>query len=140
MICFSICVQMAEGLHFGVGPYVSRPALGIVSGMVGAGGNIGAFWTNLAFFTGGIRTDLGFVYLGISVIALTSLIFVMYFPEEGAMLVGKGGLGKYDPQIIKPPPDYRGADQMDYSAAAAEIERRKTGTSSTMKEVEVAAA
>ena len=39
MICFSCLVQMAEGLHFGVVPYVSRPALGVVSGMVGAGGN-----------------------------------------------------------------------------------------------------
>merc|ERR1719197_1454486 len=42
MICFSICVQMAEGLHFGIVPYISRPALGVVSGMVGAGGNTGA--------------------------------------------------------------------------------------------------
>ena len=31
MICFSICVQMAEGLHFGIVPYISRPALGVVS-------------------------------------------------------------------------------------------------------------
>ena len=37
MILFSIFVQAAEGLHYGVVPYVSRPALGVVSGMVGAG-------------------------------------------------------------------------------------------------------
>ena len=36
LICFSICVQAAEGLHYGIVPYVSRPALGVVSGMVGA--------------------------------------------------------------------------------------------------------
>merc|ERR1719198_835149 len=30
MIMFSICVQMAEGLHFGIVPYISRPALGVV--------------------------------------------------------------------------------------------------------------
>ena len=42
VVCFSICVQMAEGLHFGIVPYLSRPALGVVSGMVGAGGNAGA--------------------------------------------------------------------------------------------------
>ena len=42
IVIFSIFVQMAEGLHFGVVPYISRPALGVVSGMVGAGGNMGA--------------------------------------------------------------------------------------------------
>merc|ERR1712023_65054 len=42
MVMFSLCVQMAEGLHFGIVPYISRPALGVVSGMVGAGGNTGA--------------------------------------------------------------------------------------------------
>ena len=29
-------IQAAEGLHYGIVPYVSRPALGIVSGMVSA--------------------------------------------------------------------------------------------------------
>ena len=123
-------------------PYISRPALGIVSGMVGAGGNIGAFWTNLAFFTGRIRTDVGFIYLGISVISLTALVIFMYFPEEGGMFVGPNSLGSYDPQVIKPPKDYKGADQMDYAAATAEMEKRKTSTtgSSTVKEVEISAA
>jgi len=31
-----------------------------------------------------------------------------------AMLVKAGGLGSYDPQIIKPPAEMRGADQMNY--------------------------
>ena len=41
MVVFSTCVQAAEGLHFGVVPYISRVALPVVSGMVGAGGNFG---------------------------------------------------------------------------------------------------
>ena len=40
MFLFSVAVQMAEGLTYGVVPYVSRPALGLVSRMVGAGGNL----------------------------------------------------------------------------------------------------
>ena len=36
------------------------------------------------------------------------------FPDKGGMLVKAGGLGSYDPQIIKPPADMRGADQMNY--------------------------
>ena len=137
VVFFSLCVQAAEGLHYGIVPYISRPALGVVSCMVGAGGNIGAFWTNMAFFTGYIRTDQGFINLGISVITITFLCSFMYFPEEGGMLVGKGGLGGYDPQIIKPPADYRGADQMDYAAAAKALEERKNSGTTTMKEIEV---
>ena len=46
-----------------------------------------------------------------------ALLFAVYFPELGSMLFPAGGLGKYDPQIIKPPADYRGSDSMDYEAA-----------------------
>ena len=50
------------------------------------------------------------------VIGLTALMFFIYFPDMGGMLFPAGGLGKYDPQIIKPPADYRGADSMDFSS------------------------
>ena len=60
MFLFSVSVQMAEGLSFGIVPFVSRPALGVVSGMVGAGGNAGALITNSAFFiSNAVRTDTG---------------------------------------------------------------------------------
>ena len=116
MILFSICVQAAEGLHYGVVPYVSRPALGIVSGMVGAGGNLGSVIALSAFFRGKTtRTDTGFMNLGIMVMAITGLMFAIYFPDMGSMLTGPGGMGKYDPQLVKPPADYRGADSMDFN-------------------------
>merc|ERR1712196_718693 len=117
MILFSLCVQAAEGLHYGIVPYVSRPALGIVSGMVGAGGNRGSVIALWSFFKGGdIRTDHGFLYLGIMVISITALMFFVYFPDMGSMLTPAKALGSYDPQLIKPPADYRGADHMDLSA------------------------
>merc|ERR1719326_784775 len=67
MICFSICVQMAEGLHFGIVPYISRPALGVVSGMVGAGGNTGALISS-KYIIGAKNLDQGFIYLGIVIV------------------------------------------------------------------------
>merc|ERR1719258_740379 len=117
MILFSLCVQAAEGLHYGVVPYVSRPALGIVSGMVGAGGNLGSVIALRSFFfDGAIRRDEGFLRLGAMVIGLTALMFFIYFPDMGSLLTPAGALGSYDPQLIKPPADYRGADHMDFSA------------------------
>merc|ERR1719454_2616461 len=75
VVFFSLCVQMAEGLHYGIVPYVSRPALGVVSGMVGAGGNLGAVISGQIFFTGRFRSDQGIVYMGVMIIA-TSVLFL----------------------------------------------------------------
>lgn len=43
LILFSLAVQMAEGATFSVVPFVNKKAIGSVSGIVGAGGNVGAF-------------------------------------------------------------------------------------------------
>jgi len=125
MICFSALVQAAEGLHYGIVPYVSRPALGVVSGMVGAGGNAGCVVSLRIFFFGAFRTDIGIFNLGWFIIGLTALMFFVYLPEHGSMFTRAGALGSYDPQIIKPPADYRGADSMDYAAAGVEIKNDK---------------
>jgi len=43
LIAFSLSVQMAEGATFSVVPFINRKAVGAISGIVGAGGNVGAF-------------------------------------------------------------------------------------------------
>lgn len=43
LILFSLTVQMAEGATFSVVPFINKKAIGTVSGIVGAGGNVGAF-------------------------------------------------------------------------------------------------
>jgi NNP family nitrate/nitrite transporter-like MFS transporter len=44
----------------------------------------------------------------------------VYLPEHGGMFFKAGALGCYDPQIIKPPEGYRGADSVVMEAAAEE--------------------
>ncbi len=43
LIFFSLSVQMAEGATFSVVPFINKKAIGSISGIVGAGGNVGAF-------------------------------------------------------------------------------------------------
>src|SRR5690606_989705 len=47
LILFSLAVQMAEGATFSVVPFINKKAIGSVSGIVGAGGNVGAFFAAL---------------------------------------------------------------------------------------------
>ncbi len=42
LIAFSLTVQMAEGATFSVVPFINKKAIGSISGIVGAGGNVGA--------------------------------------------------------------------------------------------------
>merc|ERR1719198_2050386 len=119
MIMFSICVQMAEGLHFGIVPYISRPALGVVSGMVGAGGNTGALISS-KYIIGGDFLDLGFLHLGFVIIIGSLTMLLIYFPEEGGAILPKGL--PFNPQLIKESTGQKGSDELDFSKA-------KTGTS-----------
>merc|ERR1712225_69402 len=114
LFCFPVCVQAAEGLSVGIVPYISRPALGVVSGMVGAGGNSGAVAMLNLFFKGHpIRKDQGIFNMGMTIVILScTMVMPVYFPEHGGMFFKAGALGSYDPQIIKPPEGYRGADSV----------------------------
>merc|ERR1719440_1035858 len=115
MIFFSICVQMAEGLHFGIVPYISRPALGVCSGMVGAGGNLGALISS-KYIVGARDLDFGFCKLGIVIVAGSLIMHGIFFPGEGGMLLPK--TFPYNPQLIKEEEGQKGSDELDFSKAA----------------------
>ncbi|NJB72824.1 NNP family nitrate/nitrite transporter-like MFS transporter [Saonia flava] len=51
LVAFSITVQMAEGATFSVVPFINKKAIGSISGIVGAGGNVGAFLAALLLKT-----------------------------------------------------------------------------------------
>jgi NNP family nitrate/nitrite transporter-like MFS transporter len=92
MIAFSSFVQAAEGATFGVVPFVSRRALGVVSGFVGAGGNTGAALMMNAFFKGekgwgNYDTHDGMSYMGLVVICVTLLVCFIHFPMWGSMFL-----------------------------------------------------
>ncbi|KAM4109783.1 hypothetical protein ACJW30_03G145800 [Castanea mollissima] len=89
MIAFSVFVQAACGLTFGVVPFVSRRSLGVVSGMTGGGGNVGAVVTQLIFFRGSkYSKQTGITLMGIMIICCTLPLFLIYFPQWGGMFCG----------------------------------------------------
>jgi hypothetical protein len=122
MIFFSICVQMAEGLHFGIVPYISRPALGVVSGMVGAGGNTGALISS-KYIIGGDFLDQGFIDLGIVIIVGSLTMLLIFFPGVGGVFLPKRF--PYNPQWIKETSGQKGSDELDFSKGTATVETSK---------------
>ncbi|XP_057983866.1 high affinity nitrate transporter 2.7 [Malania oleifera] len=89
MCCFSVFVQAAGGLTFGVVPFVSKRSLGVISGMTGSGGTMGAVITQFLLFSGSrYSTQTGISLMGLMMIVCTLSLTTMYFPQSGGMFCG----------------------------------------------------
>jgi NNP family nitrate/nitrite transporter-like MFS transporter len=82
LIVFSLFVQMSEGATFSVVPFVNRKALGVVAGIVGAGGNAGAVAAGFLFRSEGLTTQAALLVLGVVVTSSASLALLVRFSER----------------------------------------------------------
>lgn len=83
MIIFSLFVQMAEGATFSVVPFINEKAIGVVSGIVGAGGNAGAVLAGFLFKAEEFSYSeaLAILGIGVALASLTSLL-IRFSPED----------------------------------------------------------
>ncbi|KAK7339558.1 hypothetical protein VNO77_20232 [Canavalia gladiata] len=91
MCFFSVFVQAASGLVFGVVPFVSQRSLGVISGMTGSGGTMGAVVTQMLLFSGAnnMSKQISISLTGLMMIIFGSLpVTSIYFPQWGGMLCG----------------------------------------------------
>lgn len=86
LVCFSLFVQAAEGSTFGIVPYVERNWCGSVTGIVGAGGNVGAVAFSILFRDMGYKD--AFLWMGISVLFASALSGVIWIRGESSMFCG----------------------------------------------------
>jgi len=114
MVFFSLFVQAAEGSTFGIVPYIDPPSTGSISGIVGAGGNVGAVLFGLGFRNLPTYKE-AFVLMG-GVILVSSVSSAFVFIKGHAGLI----CGKNDPvpakapqTLVVPEPDAEKVDEND---------------------------
>jgi MFS transporter, NNP family, nitrate/nitrite transporter len=99
LVLFSLFVQMSEGATFAVVPFVNRRALGSVSGIVGAGGNVGAVLGGFLFKSADLDWSTALFMLGAAVTVCSFASFAVTFSPEAEVEVrsrteaGLGGPG-----------------------------------------------
>eukprot|EP00210_Caulerpa_lentillifera_P009482 g9042.t1 len=111
-IAMVLCALGTEGSQaalFAIVPFVSKRSLGVVNGIVGAGGNLGATIITFAFFNANtFETHEGFFWTGVTLLIGCFHIFFIHFPMWGSILMGPTPgvsetdyyIGEYTPEEI----------------------------------------
>jgi MFS transporter, NNP family, nitrate/nitrite transporter len=82
MLSFALFLKMANGATYGITPFIDEKNVGLVSGIVGAGGNLGGMLFGFLFRSKSISYVEAFTYIGISVMIVSAVVFVTRFKKE----------------------------------------------------------
>ena len=82
MLSFALFLKMANGATYGIVPFVNTKNVGLVSGIVGAGGNFGGMLFGFLFKSDSITYVQAFTYIGYTVIAVALIVFITRFYKQ----------------------------------------------------------
>ncbi|HEY9046906.1 MAG TPA: MFS transporter [Ohtaekwangia sp.] len=77
MLLFALFLKMSNGATYSVVPFINKKAMGAVSGIVGAGGNVGAVLAGLLFRSNEISYRDSLFTIGIAVVGVAILSLVL---------------------------------------------------------------
>ena len=69
MLSFALFLKMANGATYAIVPFVNEKNVGLISGIVGAGGNLGGMLFGFLFKSKSISYADAFTYIGLAVVA-----------------------------------------------------------------------
>jgi len=81
MLCFAMFLKMANGVTYAIVPFVNQKAIGSVSGIVGAGGNVGAVLAGFLFKSSSISYSQAFVYIGVAIACVAAVVALVNFDK-----------------------------------------------------------
>jgi NNP family nitrate/nitrite transporter-like MFS transporter len=82
MLSFALFLKMSNGATYGIVPFVNTKNVGMVSGIVGAGGNLGGMLFGFLFKSTSITYVQAFTYIGYAVIAVSLIVFITRFNKR----------------------------------------------------------
>jgi NNP family nitrate/nitrite transporter-like MFS transporter len=79
MLSFALFLKMSNGGTYAIVPFVNPKAVGVISGVVGAGGNVGGMLMGFLFKSQSISYGQAFLYIGAIVAAVGLTLFLVNF-------------------------------------------------------------
>jgi NNP family nitrate/nitrite transporter-like MFS transporter len=87
MLTFALFLKMANGAVYGIVPFINEKNVGLISGVVGAGGNLGGMLFGFLFKSESITYGQAFTYIGLTVVVIAAIVSVTRFRKEPAASV-----------------------------------------------------
>lgn len=84
MLGFALFLKMANGATYGIVPFINEKNVGLVSGVVGAGGNLGGMLFGFLFKSESITYIQAFTYIGYIVICIAVVVAITSFVKKPA--------------------------------------------------------
>jgi len=79
MLTFALFLKMANGAVYGIVPFINEKNVGLISGVVGAGGNLGGMLFGFLFKSESITYGQAFTYIGLAVVIIAAIVSVTRF-------------------------------------------------------------
>lgn len=87
MLLFALFLKMSNGATYSVVPFINKKAVGVVSGIVGAGGNVGAVLAGFLFKSEDISYRESLIIIGISVVVVSVISVLLSLSKTMAQEV-----------------------------------------------------
>jgi len=94
MIVFALFLKMANGATFALTPFMNPKNMGVVAGIVGAGGNVGGMLMGFLFKSSAITYSQAFFYIGITAIVVAALVGLTNFSKAAKTSVASEYIGE----------------------------------------------
>lgn len=81
MLSFALFLKMANGATYAITPFINEKNVGLVSGVVGAGGNLGGMLFGFLFKSSSITYGQAFSYIGVIVVLVSFIVLLTRFAK-----------------------------------------------------------
>ncbi len=87
MLGFALFLKMANGATYAITPFINSKNIGLVAGIVGAGGNIGGMTMGFLFKNPNLGYGTAFFYIGCAAVAVAVLVAITKFATKETEVV-----------------------------------------------------